>query len=176
MVSYLHCVLFLVLDRLALMHYTRFRSTIPCHGRPWVEHGVTTECSTIRVIVRALTTGRHLAINHFHKAGDKFIITVKSNVRSQIRSSTTKKLTNHLRVEQLLIQYAKLTYQCLDILRPKKMLCLWLHDPPPPPLPTLKGSVGRLFFFFSILFLMIAGYFNKKCQYIDIQLGCVVHL
>ena len=52
--SYLHCELFLVLDRLALMHYTRFRSTIPCHGRPWVEHGVTTECSTIRVIVRAL--------------------------------------------------------------------------------------------------------------------------
>ena len=36
------------------MHYTRFGSTIPCHGRPWVEHGVTTECSTIRVIVRAL--------------------------------------------------------------------------------------------------------------------------
>ena len=54
--SYSHCELFLVLDRLALMHYTRFRSTIPCHGRPWVEHGMTTECSTIRVIVRALVT------------------------------------------------------------------------------------------------------------------------
>ena len=53
-VSYFHCVIFLLLDRLALIHYTRFRSTIPWHGRPWVEHGVTTECSTIRVIVRAL--------------------------------------------------------------------------------------------------------------------------
>ena len=55
-VSYFHCVIFLLLDRLALIHYTRFRSTIPWHGRPWVEHGVTTECSTIRVIVRALTS------------------------------------------------------------------------------------------------------------------------
>ena len=52
--SYFHCVIFLLLNRLALIHYTRFRSTIPWHGRPWVEHGVTTECSTIRVIVRAL--------------------------------------------------------------------------------------------------------------------------
>ena len=53
-VSYFHCVIFLLLDRLALIHYTRFQSTIPWYGRPWVEHGVTTECLTIRVIVRAL--------------------------------------------------------------------------------------------------------------------------
>ena len=64
-VSYFHCVIFLLLDRLALIHYTRFRSTIPWHGRPWVEHGVTTECSTIQVIVRALVK------NHLDLRGEK---------------------------------------------------------------------------------------------------------
>ena len=58
-VSYFHCVIFLLLDRLALIHYTRFRSTIPWHGRPWVEHGVTKFVETLTGVCNCCTHMRH---------------------------------------------------------------------------------------------------------------------
>ena len=53
---------------------------------------------------------------------------------------------------------AAIITQYTNRIRPKKILCLWLHDPSPPP---QKKGRSLDFFFFQFSFLLIARYSNK---------------